>query len=368
MFKSWQFYFSDLIKGKRKGFFADFLRDILHFMSWGFQSIVYLKNLAFDHGFLRQYHPPVPLVISVGNIVAGGTGKTPVTLMLAKEFYPNTHLAILSRGYKSQAEKNGSPTILSEGNGPLYPASYCGDEPVLLAENLPKAIIIVGKNRQKSSQLAAKAGVNLILLDDGMQHRKLARDLEVIVLNSSDLFGQGYFLPRGFLRESPKSLSKADLIILNHLQNHNQFVSLKQELAQFTTAPIVGTQLVVSEIVSLAGKMIDSIQGKRVGIFCGIAHPENFQKTLQDLGAIVVTYHFFPDHQGFEKNDLINFVKSCKELGAELILCTEKDKVKLPSLPETSPPIAWIKSELKIIEGKDNWISFIEKAKKILSK
>ena len=112
----------------------------------------------------------------------------------------------------------------------MHPASFCGDEPYMLAQNLPKAFVFVGKDRHKTSSMAAKAGAQLILLDDGMQHRRLARDFDLVVLDSYDPFGQGYFLPRGFLREGMQSLSRADLIILNHVYDHAKFLELRQQI------------------------------------------------------------------------------------------------------------------------------------------
>src|SRR5690606_3839799 len=131
---------------------------------------------------------------------------TPVTLMIAKEFYETHKIAIISRGYRSPAEKVATPLTLSVGKGPLHSAAYCGDEPFLLSENLPKAFVYVGKDRTKSATLASKVGAEIALLDDGMQHRSIARDYEVVVMDIEDLFGHGFYLPRGFLRESPKSL------------------------------------------------------------------------------------------------------------------------------------------------------------------
>src|SRR5262245_30025473 len=122
-------YFIQVIRGNRPGFLAAMLRFLLLLVSFIFQFLAMCRNWAFDHGWLRRYCPPVPLVVSVGNIVMGGTGKTPVTLLLAKEFYGSFPVAILSRGYRSAAENIPQPICLCNSNGPLYPASFCGDEP-----------------------------------------------------------------------------------------------------------------------------------------------------------------------------------------------------------------------------------------------
>lgn len=347
---------------------ALFAKILLRLLSWFYLLIISCRNWAFDHGCFKQYYAPVPVVISIGNIVVGGTGKTPVTLMIAQEFYKDFTIAILSRGYRSKAEHLTLPITLSQGNGPIHPASFCGDEPYLLAQNLPKAHVFVGKNRHLSSNLAAKAGAQLILLDDGMQHRHLARDFEVIVMDALDPFGQGYFLPRGFLRESISSLSRADLIVLNHVYEKEQFVSIKNEISKFTKAPLIGTKMEVVDVLDLQGQSVTGLQGKKVGIFCAIAHPDYFHRTVKKLGAETVDNKFIPDHLAFSSEELIQFCERCKASGADWILCTEKDFVKLDKASLRGLPIAWVKMRLAIVEGESHWNNFTEKAKQDLKR
>ncbi|MFV0339871.1 MAG: tetraacyldisaccharide 4'-kinase, partial [Parachlamydiaceae bacterium] len=269
---------------------------------------------------------------------------------------------------RSQAERSSLPLVLSKDNGEMHPASLCGDEPVLLAQNLPKVHVIVGKDRYLSSKIAARLGVQVILLDDGMQHRGIARDLEVVVMDLLDPFGQGYFLPRGLLREGKKALSRADLIILNHLENVEQFEGVKRQISSATSAPVVGTKLEVLGAFHLDDQPVESVKGTKVGIFCGIAHPEYFRNTIDKLGFEVVDEWFFPDHDAIDLEKLIPFSKRCQEKGAELLLCTEKDRVKLTEV-ESCLPIGWIKARLSIVEGQEYWNQFILRAKnKIKSK
>jgi tetraacyldisaccharide 4'-kinase len=361
-------YYLDLIKGKKQGIFASVLRGILLVFSWIFQGIVYCRNKAFDKGWLRRYSPPVPLVISIGNFVAGGTGKTPVTLMLAQEFYVNYLIAILSRGYRSPAENLPAPLWLSRGQGPMHPASYCGDEPFLLAQNLPKTLVFVGKDRHKSSNMAAKAGAQVILLDDGMQHRRLARDLEVIVIDAGDPFGYGYFLPRGLLREGLKSLSRADLMILNHIVDHDHFIRVQTVIANYSKAPLIGTRMEVAEIVALENRQPLSLKDQVVGLFCGIAHPDYFEATVCKEGARVVGRYIVADHENFDFEALALFAEACRKEGAAYIVCTEKDEVKLKDHPPLALPIVWIKMKLVVVEGEGLWKDFVVNAKRILQK
>ncbi len=293
MFYFVQQYCKEVIEKKRRGFFPFLLRLLLHPFSWLFHLGITARNWAFDHGWLRRYYPPIPAVISVGNIVAGGTGKTPTVEMIAREFVPEYSLAILSRGYRSPAEKQDESTILSKGMGPKgmrqdSGADLCGDEPYLLSVRLPEALVIVGKNRRESSKLAARNGAQIIILDDGMQHRSLARDFEVVVMHGEDLFGGGYFLPRGFLREGKNSLERSDLIIINHIHDRDHFCSLKKEIIPYTAAPVIGTQMIVKQMKSLTGALFNcsAMQGKRAGVFCGIANPDSFKNSLKNLPQI----------------------------------------------------------------------------------
>lgn len=368
MLRHVEIYFLDIIKGQRKGFAPLLIKAILLPLSWVYQLIVTLRNWAFDHGWLRRYTPPVPMVISIGNIVAGGTGKTPVTSLLAKEFYPSIPLAILSRGYRSKAENLVTPVVLSKGQGPMHPSSFCGDESYMLSQNFPKAFVFVGKDRHKSSDMAAKAGVKLILLDDGMQHRRLARDFEVVVMDALDPFGLGYFLPRGLLREGKKSLARADIIVLNHVKNHDQYAAIRRQIADYTTAPVIGTTTEVIKILDLHDQPLPSLNGKLVGIFSGIAHPDYFANTLKELGVAFVESYFIADHTEYPLSQLYAFATRCKEKGAEWLICTEKDRVKLADSLELPLPVAWVKMQLTVVEGEMQWNAFIKQIKDTLDK
>ncbi|MEI8124789.1 MAG: tetraacyldisaccharide 4'-kinase [Parachlamydiaceae bacterium] len=353
-------YFLKVITGKEKGVIPSFIRGILWLLSWPFRCVIACRNWVFDKGWVCRYFPPVPVVISIGNIVVGGTGKTPVTLMIAEEFYKEFFIAVLSRGYRSQAEKLPIPIVLCKGDGPMQSASFCGDEPFLIAQNLPKSFVVVGKNRHKASDIAAKAGAHIILLDDGMQHRQLARDFEVVVMDAADPFGQGHFLPRGLLRESVKSLSRANLIILNHVADEASFMKIKKQLANYSKASIIGTKMEVVRFETLEGEPVESIKGKKVGIFCGIANPEYFEKTVQQEGGVIVDKALTGDHKSFDARFLIDFASRCKASGAEILLCTEKDRVKILDIKVPSLPIAWVKMRLNLTHGQNEWTLFME--------
>lgn len=356
-------YILEVIRRKRKGFFSTFLRLFLFLLSIPYFLVMKLRNWAFDKKWLKQYSPPIPVVISVGNIVAGGTGKTPTLLMLAAHFYGERSLGILSRGYRSLAEKLPSPVVVCSGKGPLHSAAYCGDEPYLLAKNLPKSYICVGKNRHKSANMAAKAGVEIVILDDGMQHRSIGRDYEIVVMDADDPFGLGHHLPRGLLRESPRSLARASLIIVNHVGNPEQFASAKEKIAAFSRAPVIGTRMEIERICDFQGNAIESIKEKRVGLFCGIGQPDRFIQTVRDSGAQIVGQHIFPDHASYDPDQIIKMADRFKAQGAEMIVCTEKDRVKIPDIPHLSLLFVWFKMKLMVIENETDWLAFLSKIK-----
>lgn len=357
-----ELYCIEIIKGKRTGFTAALARAGLRVLSWAYGLGVFCRNWAFDHGWLRRYSPPVPVVISIGNIVAGGTGKTPVTLMLGKQL-TDYALAIITRGYRSPAEQLSSPLVLSRGNGPLYPSSFCGDEPYLLSQNLPHAHVFVGRRRSSASRMAAKAGMQVILLDDGMQYRYLSRDLEIVVVDGSDPFGKGYFLPRGFLRENLNALARASLVVMNHVSDRVQYLSCKHQLARYTSAPLVAVHPVIDSIHDLHDSPIKLPKGSRVGMFCGIANPDHFRELIEKEGWQVVAECVSADHIAPDPELLDQFGRHCVKQGAEALLCTEKDKVRMSETHACPLPVAWVKMHLSIVEGQNHWNAFIASIK-----
>jgi tetraacyldisaccharide 4'-kinase len=266
-------------------------------LSWIYAFAVYCRNKLYDFQLLSIVKVPCT-VVSVGNIVAGGTGKTPFVHLLASVF-SHRRVAILSRGY---------------GKIP--------DEAILLARKLPQVKIYVGKDRATLAKIAAEQA-ELLILDDGFQHRRLYRDFDIVLVREK----KERYLPVGFLRDSVKRLASADVIF-----------QVEREL-----------NLTVKRILDLNGNEIASIQGWKVGIFCGIAHPQRFKKTVENLGAEIIFEKIFADH---EQADLTKL----PPLNAWI--CTEKDAVKLKG---KDLPIYFLEMEMEIKEEKEKWEKLIEK-------
>jgi tetraacyldisaccharide 4'-kinase len=307
----------DIMEGRRRG------KPVLRALSYLYKSGVRLRNEAYDRGIFEAHNAGIP-VISVGNIVAGGTGKTPLVRLLAEELSKKFSVAILSRGYLSQAEKTGQILLVT----PETPVSYCGDEPYWLAKKLPNVQVWVGSNRVESARLAKENGAEVLLMDDGMQHRQLKRDFEIIVVNGNDPFGKGFFLPRGRLRDFPESLSKADCIIVM-----DPSPEIETRLRHFTKAPLIFAQT----------KPGISLEGKKVALFCAIGHPERFLKSVRNAGGEVIASFLKPDHEPFQTEELQKFAA---QSSADILVCTEKDQVKLPA--DCSLPIIAFPSQLEI--------------------
>jgi tetraacyldisaccharide 4'-kinase len=261
--------------------------------SWLYAFVIFCRNWLYDHRWLQITKVPCT-VVSVGNVVAGGSGKTPFVLKLAQVF-AGRNVAILSRGY-----------------GPVP------DEPMIFARRLPHASIYVGKDRVASAKQAIADGADLIILDDGFQHRRLHRDFDLVLGPTT-----GHYLPWGFLRDSPQRIKGVD--------------------AHFDV------KLKVSRILDLRGQEIPSIRGWKVGIFSGIAKPQSFKKTVEGLGAEIVQEVTFGDHEVADLSKLH---------GASAFICTEKDFVKLPP---TDLPIYYLEVDAELPGQEALWEKVIEK-------
>ncbi len=291
-------------------------------ISWVWGFVTHCKNRCYHHELLKPTRVSKP-VVSIGNITVGGTGKTPLIHLLAQTL-SHHKVAILSRGY---------------GKIP--------DEPMLLAERLPKAKIYIGKNRVALAQRAVSEGADLLLLDDGLQYRKLHRDFEWVVLDDRDPLGKGRYLPWGYLRDSPQRLDGADALFIQG--DHPDFPQA------------IGFKLRVARTLNRSGTEKEVLRGDPVGIFCGIGSPRRFKKTVSDLGADVVAEWILADHQVAREKGLKKFIDNAKSLGASYILTTEKDAVKLPIGLRLSLPLYYLEMDTEIVEGKRDWDLWIAK-------
>jgi tetraacyldisaccharide 4'-kinase len=301
---------------------------------------------------LRQTRVPIP-VVSVGNITAGGTGKTPVTEALVRQVLPYRRVAILSRGYRSLAEKQSRPTVVSQGQGPLVGPKEAGDEAYALAKKLPEAIIITGRRRIDSANLAIDLGAELIVLDDGMQHLALARDLDIAVVSARQGVASRPYLPRGILRDSPWALKDVRLGMLTKIPNQARADSCHRAWAKYSQAPLVECQFVQTE----------SLKGFKVAAFCGLGDPEDFFESVEAAGAQICERLTLADHRAPKGWAWQDFQLRALEARADFFLCSFKDWVKLDA--QLPLPVKYLDIQMQIVSGHPAWEDCIREIRKL---
>ncbi len=344
-------YILDVIEERKP---APLIKGALSLFSYFFQGAVALRNWGYERGIIKSMRASLP-VVSIGNIAAGGTGKTPLIHLLASQL-AGDQVAILTRGYRGKIK--GDPLNIAEACE--LDVKTFGDEPSWLCQKLPRTAVWVGKNRIKSAELAAQAKAQILLLDDGMQYRALARDVEIVILDGQDLFAKKAFLPRGLLRDHPKRLKDADLIVINHVYDQAHYQTCIKELASYTDASIAAMRY--------RFKDADYLKGKSVGVFCALGRPERFLDALRRAGCNIVEDLLSVDHLPFGERQLQAFAQRCKAKGAELLVCTEKDGIKLASFSDFVLPIKSLGVEIEWTAGEDKWNACIKYIKGMIDK
>ncbi len=306
----------------------------LYPFSLAYGLIIRLRNLGYDKRILRSYSLERTTVISVGNIAVGGTGKTPTIEFLARRLQAMGYqIAILSRGYGRQSRGR---LVVSDGNQLLVGADMAGDEPMLLAQHLNDVPVVVGEDRYQAARFIEQYfRPDIILLDDGFQHRRLERDLDIVLIDATRGFGAGYLLPAGFLREPIASLKRSDLIWLTRIDQAMNYQSVIDTVRRFTAAPILTSAhepRVLIHACSGQPRELISLRHQRVLLFSGIAHPAAFERTVSDCGAQIVGHEKFPDHFTYSGKILQQVIARSEQEAAALIVTTEKDYVRVKHL------------------------------------
>ncbi|MBI5561227.1 MAG: tetraacyldisaccharide 4'-kinase, partial [Deltaproteobacteria bacterium] len=300
-------------------------------------------------GILKKEELPCR-VISVGNITAGGSGKTPMVIFLAKRLREKgLKVLVLSRGYK---RKGRGVAAVSDGERTLVSPEEAGDEPYLMAERLIGVPVIVGKDRVISGLRAfERFSPDVIILDDGFQHIRLKRDIDILLLDSKRWFGSGYLLPRGPLREPLDGMKRADIIMIKGGKAGHALEGVEKPCFGFVYRP--------AGLYDSDGRELDikGLKGKRVSALCAIANPDSFLETLKGCGAIVVSAINFPDHHWYAPADMERIRKEAGD--AELIVTTEKDYVRLKSRPIGGMPVVTLAIEVSLGK-KERFLEIIE--------
>jgi len=351
------------ITTKQPGFFNTFFRILLTPLKWLYGIIVRTRNFCYDFRICKQVELPCP-VISIGNIVVGGTGKTPTVVSIARLLQETGYkAAILLRGYGRKSSEKIS--IVSDGERCLCSRTESGDEAYLLAQQLNAIPIIVGKNRIDTGKIAYdRFNCDIILLDDGYQHRKLIRDIDILTIDATQPYGTGSLLPIGTLREPISSLKRANIILFTRVDlSHTPIDHLKNEInQQVPNTPILESIHQPESLYELGNPnttdnnthtiQFNDLEGKRLLAVCGIGNPDAFKTTLQNFNPEFIELLAFPDHHIYADSDIEKIIQQAKHVKAEWVVTTQKDEDKLSALPQHIPVVV-LAIELVITDGNE---------------
>lgn len=314
----------------------------------GLPEFLYYIGLFSKRAFSLRHREKLPYrVISIGNITVGGTGKTPATIAIAQEAKERGYgPVILTRGYKGSVK---GPCFVSKGEGTLLSVREAGDEPVLMSEKLPGVPVVKGGNRYESgmfalqnmdSRLSGTGSQPLFILDDGFQHWKLCRDKDVLLIDSGDPFGNRSLLPIGKLREPLEAIGRADIVVLTKCKGPDGFQGsniegIVSEIKTYNAnAPVFLSGHTIIALSLKSGEKIPPgrLKNRKVFCFCALGNPGSFRNTVAETGALITGFTTFRDHYSFAGKDIVKIKEEALKSGAEWIVTTEKDMIKIRDL------------------------------------
>ncbi len=362
----------DVVLERRRGVRATALREILYALSFIYERLVQLRLYFYRKRILRERALGC-LVISVGNLTVGGTGKTPIVEKFARALQAGgRRVAILSRGYKSVPRKRrwldrlrrrdaDPPRVVSDGKSLLLDSLTAGDEPYMLAHNLKDVIVLVDKDRVRSGRFAIdKWNVDTLLLDDGLQYLHLKHRLDMVLVDRQAPFGNEFLLPRGTLREAPRNLRRASYIFITKNTGESNETLIERIRRYNRTAEIIECAhkpLYLQNVFTSEQLPLERLRDTFIGSICGIAAPESFEGALKKLGAHVDLAKRYIDHHYYTEAELTTFINRCIRRDLAMIVTTEKDAVRMPRLPEADMkvPICFLRVEIEILSGHESW-------------
>jgi tetraacyldisaccharide 4'-kinase len=318
---------------------AALARAALSAAAVGYRAAIALRNHGYDRGRLESQRAGVP-VVSVGNLTVGGTGKTPMVEWVARWFRRHSRrVVILSRGYRRVQGLN--------------------DEGRVLEENLPDVPHLQDGDRVRSARTAVEElEAEVLVLDDGFQHRRLARDLDLVLIDALEPFGLGRLLPRGLLREPVASLRRADLVVLSRADLispvERDAIRSRAERRAGAIRWVEARHAPLDLVDAEGGRLpLEGLSGRAVAAFCGIGNPEGFRRTILPLCGSLVGFRVFPDHHDYTAADVEALGGWARGLAADLVLTTQKDLVKLRTAQLGPAPLRALRIGLEIVAGDD---------------
>jgi len=287
-----------------------------------------IRNFLYDKKIFPSYRSK-SYVVSVGNLTTGGVGKTPFTIDVAKYFLSkNKKVAIISRGYGAKLSNN-EPNLISDGINIQFKASIAGDEPVMIAKNCPGAIVVTCKSRIKAEKyLAQNYKPDVIILDDAFQHRKIRRDLDILLVDAKNKFGNGNVLPAGPLREDMKSAKRANkIVVVNKEYDSEKSLKFCDYLKKTFNKEVYLCKMVPERIYEINSSQ-ELPLGSRIMAFSAIGQPSGFYDFLKRDYKLIAVLEF-DDHHIYDKQDVAKIIEYAQKENIEHIVTTEKDMVKL---------------------------------------
>ncbi len=363
---------ADVIYDRRHGRAAEVMATFLYGLSFLFSGIVQLRWYLYEHRILRN-KPLGCLVVVVGNLTVGGTGKTPVVEKFAHILNERGRkVAILSRGYKSKKEpwpkklwrklthgEEAPPKVVSDGKRVLLDSETAGDEPYMLARNLPGVVVLCDKNRVKAGSYAIrKFGCDTLILDDGFQYLPLKGKLNLLLVDKTNPFGNQHLLPRGILREPVRHLKRASYIFLTKSDGVRDEALLEFIRENNSEAEIIECAHKPQHLEPVFGGEqlpLEALEGTRIAAFSGIASPESFEKMLRGFGAEIRYNQRFLDHHRFSRYEIEGLYRRAGELELDMIVTTEKDAVRLFEDMESPVPVYYLRLEIDILSGGEDF-------------
>lgn len=342
-------FIEDIMYGRRRSIAGE---AILLLLSLLYGAAVRLRLFLFRTGIFRTRNLPCR-VISIGNLTIGGTGKTPAAIQIAGLLRDaGRHPVVVSRGY---GRKNESEIIVaSDGGVTVESPDRVGDESSLMGVKLPGVPVVVGADRYRAGMFAYELfGPDTVVLDDGFQHVRLARDIDIVLIDGRVPFGNGRLFPAGVLRESPRGLRRAKAVVITRSDDAKDADELARIIRRTTNAEIFFACHRPVDLIDAVGrevKDLSALRGSSVAAFCGIARPASFASLLASLGADIRTSISYPDHATYSKHDLASLYQKAADARATMIVTTEKDAIKLR---QYGPEGIWaLRIEMEINERK----------------
>lgn len=331
------------------------VKALARVLSWFYGAGAALNQMAWDRGWRKSVRLPVK-VIGVGNLVAGGAGKTPLVMALVQELAAMGHKpVVISRGYGGGSREKA--LWVNPPDGPMATASQAGDEPVLMARRL-NVPVWVGADRAAVGRAVLECLGEVVLVgDDLFQHRRLHRDLNILVMDAARPLGNGLMLPRGPLREPVPAMRRADAVVLTRADDAEKTATMRRLLAGWLPgAPVLACRHGLTGLRGREGAEIsrEEYSGAPVLAFCGLARPEQFLDSVTNLGLQEAAQRVFPDHHPYSAADLDELWREAIAAGATALVCSEKDAARLPERLPDGPPLWVTRLDLEFLPGGES--------------